>query len=440
MSDAVEVQIDGLAGPTHHFAGLSHGNLASLANAGWSSRPRAAARQGLAKMRAVMELGVVQAVLPPLARPDIGFLRGCGFAGDERAILTQAAAEPHLLSVASSSAFMWAANAATVAPSVDTADGRLHLIGANLMATPHRALEGLARTAQLRRLFRDPALATVHAPLPASTALGDEGAANHCRFALEHGLPGVHLLVYGRGHGLTADRLPKSFPARQTREASMAVARTLGLPPARTIYAQQLPAAIDAGAFHNDVVMVANRDRLLVHERALVDQAAVLKQIARLVPGLRIHEVRDADLPLAEAVRSYLFNSQLIDTADGMVLLAPMQSSEGAPAKLAQRLIDDGFIGRVQFIDLGQSMANGGGPACLRLRVAMTPAERASLAPGAIIDATTLRKLETHIDMYYRESLKLADLADPQLALEAQTATAHLESVLGMRSGTLADS
>ena len=433
MPDAIEVQIDGLPGPTHHFAGLSVGNLASQANAGWSSRPRAAARQGLAKMRKVLELGVVQAVLPPLARPDLGFLRGCGFVGDDRAVLAQAAAEPHLLSVASSSAFMWTANVATVAPSVDTVDGRLRLVTANLMTTPHRALEGRPRADQLRRLFRDPDLVAVHDPLPASTALGDEGAANHCRFALEHGLPGVHLFVYGRGHGLKPDQLPRTMPARQTREASTAVARILSVPAYRVLLAQQHPAAIDAGAFHNDVVMVAHRHLLLLHERALVDQAAVLEQLARLVPGLRVHEVRDADLPLAEAVRSYLFNSQLLDTPQGVVLLAPAQAAEGPAKEVIRRLIDAGHIVRAEHVDLGQSMANGGGPACLRLRVAMTPAELASVAPGAVLDAAKLRKLEAHVDLYYRETLKLADLADPEMALSAHAAAAHLESIVGLR-------
>jgi len=68
-STGLELQLDGLVGPTHHFGGLSVGNLASMRHAGWQSRPRQAALQGLAKMRQVLALGVPQAVLPP--SPDL---------------------------------------------------------------------------------------------------------------------------------------------------------------------------------------------------------------------------------------------------------------------------------------------------------------------------------------------------------------------------------
>ena len=124
----VEVQVDGLPGPTHHFGGLSAGNLASLAHAGFSSRPRAAARQGLAKMRQVLALGVPQAWLPPLPRPDLALLREAGFRGSDAEVLRAAVADPHLLHLATSSAFMWTANCATVIPASDSADGRCHVI------------------------------------------------------------------------------------------------------------------------------------------------------------------------------------------------------------------------------------------------------------------------------------------------------------------------
>ena len=267
MDSLVEVQFDGLPGPTHHFGGLSHGNLASTGHAGFRSRPRAAARQGLAKMRAVLALGVVQALLPPLMRPDLDFLRDCGFAGNERAMLLGAEAEaPRLLRWAQSSAAMWTANCATVAPGIDS-DGTTRLVVANLVATAHRQLEAAPRAAMLRRILRDvPAVAVIDA-LPALAALSDEGAANHCRLAAgEYGHPGVHLFVHGRAEGLAADRLPSRFPARQQRDASAAVARLLALPAPRVLHARQDPRAIDAGAFHNDVVMVADRDRALLHD------------------------------------------------------------------------------------------------------------------------------------------------------------------------------
>ena len=47
------VCFDGLAGTTHSYAGLSAGNLAAMPHAGQLGNPRAAALEGLAKMRLV---------------------------------------------------------------------------------------------------------------------------------------------------------------------------------------------------------------------------------------------------------------------------------------------------------------------------------------------------------------------------------------------------
>jgi succinylarginine dihydrolase len=437
MNNAIqEVQLDGLVGPTYHFGGLSFGNLASMQHAGWHSRPRQAARQGLAKMRQALTLGIVQALLPPLERPDFSFLRQAGFRGSDADILTQVAASaPYLLRLAMSSAFVWAANAATVIPSRDSIDGRCHMVVANLTATPHRALEGYARLALFRRLFPDPTVVRVHAPLPPGPALSDEGAANHSRLAPSHAEPGVHLFVYGRAHDTARSDLPRKFPARQTCEASQAVARLGHLIPQRAIFARQRPQAIDAGAFHNDVVMVATCDRILVHECSLVEQETVLHTLRQHLPTLQVFQVRQRDLSLRQAVKSYLFNSQLLLTPQGYVLLAPMQSSSGPAAKVTQRLLDAGFIDRLIFQELDQSMAGGGGPACLRLRLPLTAQEMASMTPGVLLDETTLQQLEAWVDQHYRDELTPAALADPQLLREAQQALEALTQLLGL--GTL---
>jgi succinylarginine dihydrolase len=427
----LELQLDGFVGPTHHFGGLSFGNRASMTHAGWQSRPRQAARQGLAKMRQVCALGVPQAVLPPLPRPDIGFLRQVGFHGSDTEVLAQAAANaPYLLRLAMSSAFMWTANAATVLPSSDSADSRCHVVIANLTATAHRALEGPARAAMLRSLFRDDNLVVVHDPLPPNPALSDEGAANHCRLAAHQADDGWHLFVYGRARDTLRRDLPRTFPARQSCEASMAVARLGRLQPARALFVRQHPRAIDAGAFHNDVVMVGDGTRLLVHEYCLVEQEAVTRALRQYLPTLRVYQVPQRDLSLRQAVTSYLFNSQLLQTRQGYVLLAPLQSSRGAAAKVIQRLLDDGFIAQVIFQDLDQSMAGGGGPACLRLRLPLTPRELATLAPGVRLDEAKLQRLEAWVDQHYRDELTPADLADPMLLREAQEALDALTQLL----------
>jgi succinylarginine dihydrolase len=430
-----ELQLDGLVGPTHHFGGLSFGNRASMQHAGWQSRPRQAALQGLAKMRQVLALGVMQAVLPPLLRPDLPFLRHLGFTGSDADILRQVASDaPYVLRVAMSSAFMWAANTATVFPSSDALDGRCHVVVANLIATPHRALEAQPRADILRALFPDSRAVVVHDPLPANPALSDEGAANHCRLTASHSADGWHLLVYGRAAELPREMLPHAFPARQSCEASQAVVRLGQLRPERAFLARQQPQAIDAGAFHNDVVMVGDGDRLLVHEQCLINQEEVLGLLRQRLPDLRIFQVRQSELSLHQAVRSYLFNSQLLHTPQGHVLLAPMESSSGDAAKVTRHLLDEGCIDRVIFQDLGQSMAGGGGPACLRLRLPLTPGEVESMAPGVRLHEAKLQQLESWVTQHYREELQPADLADPHLLRETQQALDVLTQILDLGS------
>ena len=433
--DRQELQLDGLVGPTHHFGGLSRGNLASMSHSGWQSQPRLAARQGLAKMRQVLALNVPQAILPPLDRPDVCFLRQVGFSGSNADVLRQAAAcEPYLLSLAMSSAFMWTANTATVVPSCDSIDGRCHLVVANLAATPHRVIEAQPRIAMLRRLFTNPDKVMVHEPLPVSAALSDEGAANHCRFTNPGTLPGYHLFVYGRTPQTAQVDLPRRFPARQTDAASRTVARLGRLPECRRLLARQQPQAIDAGAFHNDVVMVADGNRLLLHEHCLVDQQQVLQVLRQHVPRLHVYQVAAGELNLPQVVESYLFNSQLLSTPQGRVLLAPMQSSHGAAYQVIQHLLNEGFIDQVMFHNLDQSMAGGGGPACLRLRLSLSRDELQTLTPGVRLDREKLQQLESWVDQHYREQLNPRDLADPQLVHETQMALDRLTQILQLGS------
>jgi succinylarginine dihydrolase len=321
---------------------------------------------------------------------------------------------------------MWTANAATVIPGGDGADGCTHVIAANLVAMSHRAREGNLRAAQLRGLLRLVPDLRVHDPLPALADLGDEGAANHSR-VWAPGAPAVHLFVHGRVGG---ERQATRMPARQTREAGAAVARLAKLAESQVLHIRQHPAAIEAGAFHNDVVMVGDGQRILVHAEAWVDQAAVLAELRRRVPGLQVAEIASADLSLAEAVASYLFNSQLLTTPQGVVLVAPAQAGEGRAGIVVRRLIESGFIQSARFLDLGQSMANGGGPACLRLRLPLPQAALARLPAGFLLDEARLIWLEAWIDRHYREVLRAEDLADPQLIHEWNRAAAELRMLI----------
>ena len=428
MTDEVtEVNFDGLVGPTHNYAGLSLGNRASMASARSASNPRRAALQGLAKMRRLHQLGLAQGILPPHQRPDPTSLRRLGFEpgtplGDVAAVA------PSLPAVLMSASPMWAANAATVSPSPDTADGRLHLTPANLISTTHRALEPEQALAILRGVFADRDWFRVHAPLPAAAPFADEGAANHGRLCEHHGATGIHVFVFGR----EADEpmADGGFPRRQTRLAGQLIARSHGLLQARVRFVRQSSAAIDAGAFHNDVVSVINQNVVLAHEEAFEDGTEVVEKL----PGARTVVVPSCRVPLGDAVSSYLFNSQLVTLPDGsMSLIAPAEVAEtpSTATWVAEAVEDPGNpIAAVETIDLRESMRNGGGPACLRLRVVMSPEERAALRGRVIVDDGLLDRLEQWVDAHYRDELSADDLLDPALEDESLRALDELTTIL----------
>ncbi len=405
-----EINFDGLIGPTHNYGGLSLGNIASASNAGATARPRAAALQGLAKMRACMDLGLVQGFLLPHDRPNAALLRALGFHGDDAAVCAAAhAADPALLRNAMSASAMWAANAATVSPAPDTPDGRTHLSVANLSSNLHRSIEAAQTHRQLGTVFADERHFALHAPLPAP--LGDEGAANHMRMGAHHGAPGLEIFVYG-------ERQPGGFPARQHRAASEAIARRHGLAPERTHFARQSDEAIQAGAFHNDVVAVANETVLFAHEHAFEDKAALYSAIERAVPGATIVEVPAESIGLADAVASYLFNSQLVTLPEGgMALILPSEARDtpGVWAWLQTLIAGNGPIRALHVLDVRESMRNGGGPACLRLRVAVDEAAMAAIDQRFLLDNAKWEALHRLVEAHWPEAIGLADLVSKEV-------------------------
>jgi succinylarginine dihydrolase len=471
-----EVNFDGIVGPTHHYGGLSFGNVASERHRHQVSHPRQAALQGLEKMKLLADLGVKQAVLPPHPRPCIDFLRRHGFSGTDAGIVVEAArSRPDLLSIAYSAASMWAANMATVSPSADTADGRVHLTPANLVSTPHRALEAEHSTRVLKAIFADPSRFVVHDPLPfapeAACPLTDEGAANHTRLCPTHADPGIELFVYGRNDADQHAPRPVRYPARQSRAASAEIARRHRLDPERTLIVQQNPEAIDAGVFHNDVISVGNENMLLSHSLAFCEQQEILDALRRRLPGLHLLEVSEEELTLSEAVESYLFNSQLLTLPQGgMLLLCPSEcdgrrqpgeitgrgeegqrgrgeeersdetsqvssrpSAAGRAGAVLDRLLrEENPITEVRFVDIRESMRNGGGPACLRLRVVLTHEELASLSPSLFLTDSLYEQIRDWINGHYREELTLADLGDPAFIDEVRDALDELHGILGL--------
>jgi succinylarginine dihydrolase len=432
---ARELNFDGLVGPTHHHAGLSPGNLASLEHAGRAGNPRAAALEGIAKMRLVARLGVGQAVLPPQPRPEPDALRRLGFRGTDDEVLAKARRDaPELLSHVSSASSMWAANAATVAPSSDTRDARVHLVPANLVTMFHRSLEARTTERVLRAIFADSGRFTVHEPLPASETLSDEGAANHCRF--ETAQARVHLFAWGRSPSASAH--PSRHPARQARKASEAVARLLELSAEVAIFWQQSPQGIDAGAFHTDVVAVANDSFFMLHERAFLDTEGLLAELRqRLGDELSLCLAGESELPLAEAVARYPFNSELVTLpGGGMSLIAPRES-ESSPAvrRFFERVISEpNPVRDVHYVDVNGSMNNGGGPACLRLRVRLEAEEEESLGGHVVFDDRLDQALVECVTKRYRDRVTVDDLADPVFVEECRVALDEICEILGLGS------
>jgi len=409
----VEINFDGIVGPSHNYAGLSLGNLASKRHAGEVSQPRAAALQGIEKMRANLALGLTQGVFVPHPRPDRPWLAGLGTTIEQT--------DPVLAANGMSASAMWAANAATVSPAPDAADGKCHLTAANLRSMPHRSHEWPATLAQLKIAFGGDAFA-VHAPIP--PAFGDEGAANHMRLTSAHGDPGVEVFVYGISGG--------AFPARQHLEASKAIARLHRLDPDRVIFAQQSEEAIAAGAFHNDVVAVANERVLFAHEHAFANKASLIAGLEARLAGFEYVEVPAVEVPLEDAIRSYLFNAQLVTPPDGQpTLIVPSEARETSSVWrwIERHIAGNGPIRRVEVVDVRQSMANGGGPACLRLRVVADPL---TVDPRFMVDGEKLDRLAVVIARDWPEQIHHEELQQAALIADIEKARLALLEALGL--------
>jgi len=418
----IEINFDGLIGPMHNYTGLSDGNIASASNAGAVSQPRAAALQGLAKMKRLMDRGLTQGFIPPPRRPAVAALQTLGFTGDDNGILRRAAADDPMLFInACSASAMWAANAATVIAGPDSADGRVHLVTANLATMLHRSLEAPDTYRMLRSIFPDQRHFAVHPALPATQHFSDEGAANHMRLTERHGAAGLNIFVHGTARG-------SRFPERQARRASEAVARIAGITGFHMLQSQ---AAIEAGAFHNDVVAVANEHVLLAHAAAFEDRNGLFAAAERAVPGFTPVEVDG--IGLDDAVSSYLFNSQLVTLPEGgMALILPGEAQANARVWRAVEAILAGNnpINEAIVVDVRESMRNGGGPACLRLRVPMSPEARLGVDPRFLLDERRWTALCELVERHWPARIAAADLLDPELWGRASAAHDALDALL----------
>lgn len=431
---AREWQFDGLVGPTHNYAGLATGNLAAAQNKGKISNPRAAALQGLEKMRFVRNLGMPQAFLPPHYRPAIWHLRRLGFDGSLGKVLDDAArVAPGLLASVYSSSFMWAANAATVTPSPDNYDNKLHFTPANLVSHFHRAIEAEFSGTILARIFHNHDYFTIHNHLTTVPSLGDEGAANHMRICSKYEHQGFSIFVYGKGSDTILEA--KKFVARQERHASEAVARLHGIKNTKQLYLQQSPEVIDRGVFHNDVIAMNTGSLMIVHEDAFVpEHRQLLHKFYADHKEYKLHIISPQELTVPDAVGTYLFNSQLLEPTPGRyILVAPSESGDHAAVRaVIARLQGEGVLTETHYLDVRESMRNGGGPACLRLRVVMTPEQEGAMHQGIILTDERLASLQQWVSKHYRDRLEFDNLRDPQFVKELDAAYSELEAIIAL--------
>lgn len=432
-----EANFDGLVGPTHNYAGLSVGNVASLNNAKNTSSPKQAALQGLQKMKALSDLGMVQGVLAPQERPDVYTLRRLGFTGTDADVIAKAAKQaPSVFRAVCSASSMWTANAATISPSKDTHDGKIHFTPANLTNKFHRSLEPETTGRILQAMFNDAQHFAHHKHLPDNDHFGDEGAANHTRLCSEYGAKGVELFVFGRYAFDYNKPAPRNFPARHTFEACEAVSRLHGLSDDKVVYIQQSPEVIDQGVFHNDVIAVGNQNVLFYHQQAFVDSAQKLDEVRRKfgdTSELHLIEVFDHEVTVQQAIQTYLFNTQVITLPSGeMAIIAPTECRDHpqVSAYLEQLTGRGTPIRQVHYYDVKQSMRNGGGPACLRLRVAMSEQEHKAVNQNVLLNDALFNRLNLWVNTHYRDQISEADLADPQLLNESRTALDELTQIL----------
>lgn len=439
-----ELNFDGIPGPTHLFAGLAHGNIASELNEGLESNPKAAAKQSLEKIKFINSLGIKEAIIPPQIRPDFFLLKVMGYDGSRSEVLKQVLENDHKLfkSILSSS-FMWTANAGTVSPSPDTLDGKLHITTANLKGNFHRSLESQNTYKYFRQVFATNDF-KLHAPL--HSLLLDEGAANHTRLCKDYGEPGLELFTYGYSAVKALETLPQKYPARQSLEASLEIINTHQLEEEKIILAQQNPEAIDAGVFHNDVISTGNKNLFLYHEKSFANQSQVIEELNEKYKKLNnkdliLLEVKDSEIPLAEIVSSYLFNSQIINpnNQEAMNLVCPLECKENPKVKkyIEEKIIQNPNIpiDKVHYLDLRESMRNGGGPACLRLRVVMSESQIKNTKQEIFYSDELYQKLNQWVDKFYPDKLNLELLLNEDFIDQLHQAYLELENTFKLKLG-----
>ena len=432
MAFSGEINFDGLIGPTHNYAGLSQGNLASQKHLNKTSNPKAAALQGLDKMRLIMDQGIPQGFFLPHERPHLKTLRALGFSGTDEDIINRATKQnPLLLKNVYSASSMWAANAATFSPSIDSYDQNIHITPANLNTMFHRSIEHEFTKTQLELMFGG--VAIVHDPIENISGYGDEGAANHLRVSEQHLKSGFQIFVYGS----SAFEVHQGMITRQAEEISKAVSIMHQLDPDRVLFLKQNEQAINAGSFHNDIVSLANEEVFIFHQEAFADRVElerILHHLKDHVKGFHPIEILSEDISLDDLVSSYLLNSQLITVKNNemMMLLPEEVQNHSNCMRWLEEIKSSSPIKHIEFVDIRQSMMNGGGPACLRFKITVNNDEFNQINEKFLLTPKKLMDLRALVTKHYRDKLNPADLLDNNLLQESYRFLDELTQLLDL--------
>ena len=430
-----EVNFDGLIGPTHNYSGLSDGNIASKKNFSSPSYPKKAALQGIKKAEILINSGLQQGFFLPHERPFLPGLKQLGFTGSNEEILKSAYKfSKVLLSNFTSASSMWAANAATISPSFDTKDKKVHITPANLKSMFHRSIETEFTHKQCKLIFEENCF-KVHEPALSISGKGDEGAANHLRISRSHNEKGFEIFVYGDS-GFSRNN---TSIKRQALEVSKSIANNHNLDVENTFFLQQNSEAIEKGSFHNDIVSLSNENIFIAHEKAFQDKdelAKLLKTLESKIDNFQYIEISDSEVPLNCIIDSYLLNSQLSTNGQNeMMLVLPeeVQSYKNCMAWL-DKLKQISDVKLFDFVNIKQSMMNGGGPACLRLKVILDNDEIKKLNQKFLMNSERLDSIKSLIEREYRDILHPDDLPDPNLLDESRRVLDELTQIFDVGS------
>ena len=430
-----EVNFDGLIGPTHNYSGLSEGNNASKENYSSPSNPKKAALQGIKKAQTLISYGSQQGFFLPHERPFIPGLKKLGFNGTDEEILSLAFRHSKvLLNNFSSASSMWAANAATISPSPDTQDNKIHLTPANLNSMFHRSIETEFTYQQCKIIFPKEYF-EIHNPAVSISGYGDEGAANHLRISKSDNEKGFEIFVYGE----SGFKIDKTLVKRQALEVSRSIAINHKLDMENTFFLQQKHQAIEEGSFHNDIVSLSNKNVFIAHEDAFQNRDDLKKMLNILeskIDNFQYIEISNSEIPLKDVISSYLLNSQLITNVDNeMQLILPDEVKEYDNClSWLDKLKQISDVKLFDYVDIRQSMMNGGGPACLRLKVILNDEELGSLNQNFLMNNERLESIKSLIKREYRDVLYPDDLKDPNLLDESRRVLDELTQIFGTGS------